>query len=71
MKIQYFSQVITGEPLRSFCTLVLCNKALVNVLLQIVHTYKHKHAHINMDRFQNQDISPSPLLDDTTRSGEP
>ncbi len=33
MKMQYFSQVITGEPIRS-----LCNKALVNVILQIVHT---------------------------------
>jgi len=41
---------------------------LINDVLQIVHTYKHKHANTNTDCLD--DVSPSPLLDDTTRSGE-
>lgn len=67
--MQHFYRAITGEPIRSFCNRVLCNEALVNVVLQIMHTYEHKHVPTSMDHLN--DISPSPLLDDTTRSGEP
>lgn len=42
---------------------------LVKAVLQIAHTYEHKQDHANADRLK--DVSPSPLLDDTTRSGEP
>lgn len=69
MKVQYLYQAFAGKPIRSFCTLVPCNEALVKAVLQIAHMYEHKQAHTNTDRLK--DVSPSPLLDDTTCSGEP